>query len=162
MEAEDGTPTDGTKEEKDKKPVIKKEDQKDASVSPTEKPLVLSKAVKEENCRLLAESKRLHDLVTKLQQSHHEISIKNSDLVDSLGAAETEVAELKNKVDDLEYHLAAERQVVDKLDKHLSDALQKLKTYQEGEIKVQGGGEGVSKNKVSPLKSCDFSCGTYM
>lgn len=69
--------------------------------------------------------------------------------MDNLGATETEVAELKNKVDDLEYYLAAERQTVDKLDRHLSAALQKMKTYQEGEIKVQGGGEGVSKNKVS-------------
>lgn len=63
-------------------------------------------------------------------------------------AAETEVAELKNQVEDLEYHLASANHRVEKLDKHLSETMAKLKTYQEGEIKVQGGGEGVSKDKV--------------
>jgi len=58
------------------------------------------------------------------------------------------VAELKNQVEDLEYQLAIATNRVDKLDKHLGDAQTKLKTYQEGEIKVTGGGEGVSKNKV--------------
>lgn len=66
-----------------------------------------------------------------------------------MAAAETEVAELKNQVEDLEYHLANANHHVEKLDRHLSETMAKLKTYQEGEIKVQGGGEGVSKDKVS-------------
>ena len=74
---------------------------------------------------------------------------QNAELTDKLAASETEVAELKNQVEDLEYHLNSATQRVDKLDRHLADTMQKLKTYQEGEIKVQGGGEGVSKNKVS-------------
>ena len=69
--------------------------------------------------------------------------------MDKLTAAETEAAELKNLVDDLEYELGNAKTRVLKLDCRLSDATQKLKTFQEGEITVQGGGEGVSKNKVS-------------
>lgn len=71
--------------------------------------------------------------------------------MDKLTAAETEAAELKNLVDDLEYELDSAKTRVQKLDCHLSDAMTKLKTFQEGEITVQGGGEGVSKNKVSAL-----------
>ena len=77
------------------------------------------------------------------------LSTQNAELTDKLAASETEVAELKNQVEDLEYHLNSATQRVDKLDRHLADTMQKLKTYQEGEIKVQGGGEGVSKNKVN-------------
>ena len=76
-------------------------------------------------------------------------SFQNSELMDKLTAAETEAAELKNLVDDLEYELGNAKTRVLKLDCRLSDATQKLKTFQEGEITVQGGGEGVSKNKVS-------------
>ena len=77
---------------------------------------------------------------------------QNSELMDKLTASETEAAELKNLVDDLEYELDSAKTRVTKLDCHLSDAMQKLKTFQEGEITVQGGGEGVSKNKVSVIK----------
>jgi E3 ubiquitin-protein ligase BRE1 len=161
----------------DEKPQLlspKKEDCKDHS-----SPLVLSKAVIEENSRLLNENKRLQDLVTQLQQKHHEISImvcysflrhlgallhliciifQNSELSDNLGAAETEVAELKNKVEDVEYQLSSERHLVEKLDRHLSEALLKLKSCQEGEIQVQGGGEGVSKNQVMKCHFNYVSC----
>ena len=54
---------------------VKKEDSKGTGSS-AEQPVVLSKAVKEENGRLLAENKRLQDLVTQLQQRHHEINIR--------------------------------------------------------------------------------------
>ena len=79
---------------------------------------------------------------------------QNSELMDKLTAAETEAAELKNLVDDLEYELGNAKTRVLKLDCRLSDATQKLKTFQEGEITVQGGGEGVSKNKVSVTWVC--------
>lgn len=74
---------------------------------------------------------------------------QNSELQDKLSAAETESAELKNQVEELNYDNQIASQKVDKLDRALVDISTKLKTYQEGDIKAEGGGEGVSKNKVS-------------
>ena len=33
----------------------------------------------------------------------------------------------------------------------MAESLTQLKTYQEGDVKVEGGGEGVSKNKFSEV-----------
>lgn len=66
-----------------------------------------------------------------------------------MSAAETEAAEQKNKLDEVEYNLENANHLIEKLDRLLSEANVKLKNYQEGEIEVTGGGEGVSKNKVS-------------
>ena len=67
---------------------------------------------------------------------------------EKLTAAETEAAETRNQVEELEYNLSTATDRIDKLDRHLVSATAKLATYQEGAITVQGGGEGVSKNKV--------------
>lgn len=116
-----------------------------------ERPFSLSEAVKEEVERLKAENKRLQDLTSELHQRHHETDLKNSELSDKLAAAETGVAELRNQVEDVEYQLAGANLQVEKLDRHLADTMQRLHTYQEGEILVQGGGEGVSKNKFNEI-----------
>ena len=73
---------------------------------------------------------------------------QHSEILDKLAAAETEAAELKNKNDDMEYNLEIATTKVDKFDRHLADAYQKIKTFEEGAITVAGGGEGVSKKKV--------------
>jgi len=74
---------------------------------------------------------------------------------EKLLAAETEVAELRHKTDELEYHLGSATTKVDKLDKHLYEYIQKYKTLEEGDVKV-GGTEGVSKRKVSELQVDTF------
>jgi len=53
-----------------------------------------------------------------------------------LAAAETEAAELKNQVDDLDYQLSNANHRVDKLDRHLADAVTKVKSYEANEVKV--------------------------
>ena len=73
---------------------------------------------------------------------------------DKLAAAETEAAELKNQVDDLEYQLANATHCVDKLDRHLTEITAKLKTYQATDTKaapVTGStsNEAPAKAKVS-------------
>jgi chromosome segregation ATPase len=45
---------------------------------------------------------------------------------DKLTAAETEIAELKNKMDDLEYNFEKADERAARLDRHLAEALQKL------------------------------------
>jgi len=75
------------------------------------------------------------------------LKIKNSETSDTSAASETEAAELKNKMEDLEYNLANALQKIDKYDRQLGEAVNKISTYEEGGITVSGGGEGVSKNK---------------
>lgn len=75
--------------------------------------------------------------------------LQNSELLDRLAAAETEAAELKNNVDDLEYNLENAKLKVDRLERQLSEVYAKVQTYEEGNLKVEGGGVGVSKRKVS-------------
>ena len=74
--------------------------------------------------------------------------MQNAELLDRLAAAETEAAELKNNVDDLEYNLENATLKVDRLDRHLTDANAKIMTYEEGNVTVEGGGAGVSRRKV--------------
>ena len=80
--------------------------------------------------------------------------LQNSELQDRLAAAETEAAELKNQVDDLEYQLSNANHRVDKLDRHLADVATKLKSYEANDVKVPTAGasaETVTKTKV---RSC--------
>lgn len=70
-----------------------------------------------------------------------------------MAAAETEAAELKNQVDDLEYQLSNANRRVDKLDRHLANAVAKVKSYEANEVKVpttgaSGTPETVTKTKV--------------
>lgn len=81
------------------------------------------------------------------------ITWQNSELMDKLTAAETETAELHNNVEELEYNLDVSRTRIDKYDRHLSDAMAKVRTYEEGTVTIQGGGEGVSRKKVSHCKT---------
>ena len=74
-----------------------------------------------------------------------------SELQDKVTAAETEIAELRNKVDDLEYDYDKSDQRARKLDKRLADCLQKLRSFEEDPVVHEGGRtiSGVSKNKVN-------------
>ena len=63
---------------------------------------------------------------------------------------------MRNQVEELEYNLSTAMSRVDKLDRHLANTTAKLATYQEGAITVQGGGEGVSKNKVWEYETLYF------
>lgn len=70
-----------------------------------------------------------------------------------MAAAETEAAELKNQVDDLDYQLSNANHRVDKLDRHLANAVAKVKSYEASEVKVpttgaSGTTETVAKTKV--------------
>nr|XP_034336495.1 E3 ubiquitin-protein ligase Bre1 isoform X1 [Crassostrea gigas]XP_034336496.1 E3 ubiquitin-protein ligase Bre1 isoform X1 [Crassostrea gigas] len=111
-----------------------------------EKPEILSLQgiVKEELAELQRENRRLHNTATYLHQRHHEHTLEVAELQDKLTAAETEIAELKNKMDDLEYYHGCASQQVDKLDRHLNDALQKLKSFEDTTVVHDGSGKGVT------------------
>ncbi|KAL4223065.1 E3 ubiquitin-protein ligase BRE1A [Mactra antiquata] len=114
------------------------------------------RAMKDELQELQAENKRLHNMVTDLHQHHHQHTLKVAELQDKLTAAETEIAELKNQSEDLEYNYQVSSQRAEKLDRYLSDALQKLQTYEDKNvIQLEGGKSvtGVSKNKFDEILS---------
>lgn len=133
-EPEEKTENDSEQEKKEEKPEIK-----------------LSEAVLLELEETKEENRRLHNLSTELHQRHHEVTLKNSELLDRLAAAETEAAELKNNVDDLEYNLENAKLKVDRLERQLSEVYAKVQTYEEGNLKVEGGGVGVSKRKFDEI-----------
>lgn len=66
-----------------------------------------------------------------MHEKYHTISLKMSELQDSVTAKETETAELKNQIDDLQYELEKVRCRNDKLENHLAEAIEKLKTYHQ-------------------------------
>ncbi|XP_029648554.1 E3 ubiquitin-protein ligase Bre1 [Octopus sinensis] len=103
----------------------------------------------------LQQNKQLHQLVTQLHQRHHENTLKASELQDTVTAAETCNAELRNKVDDLEYDYEKADQRARKLDRRLADSLQKLRGYEEDPVVHEGGRtiSGVSKNKFDEISA---------
>lgn len=80
---------------------------------------------------------------------------------DKLTAAETEIAELKNKMDDLEYYHGCASQQVDKLDRHLNDALQKLKSFEDTTVVHDGSGKGVTGVAKSKVNYCIMATTTF-
>jgi E3 ubiquitin-protein ligase BRE1 len=68
-----------------------------------------------------------------------------AELQDSLTGKETEAAELRNQIDDLQYELLKVQSRNDKLENHLAEAIEKLKTYQQ----IHGDDKGVVKPVVT-------------
>lgn len=68
-----------------------------------------------------------------------------AELQDSLTGKETEAAELRNQIDDLQYELLKVQSRNDKLENHLAEAIEKLKTYQQ----IHGEDKGIVKPVVT-------------
>jgi E3 ubiquitin-protein ligase BRE1 len=68
-----------------------------------------------------------------------------AELQDSLTGKETEAAELRNQIDDLQYELLKVQSRNDKLENHLAEAIEKLKTYQQ----IHGEDKGIVKPAVT-------------
>ena len=75
-----------------------------------------------------------------------------SELQDKVTAAETESAELKNKVDDMEYNVEKAGEKIDRLERVLTEKSQKLQYYTDtgSTVKIEGGKAvtGLSRAKV--------------
>ncbi|KAF5279193.1 hypothetical protein FQR65_LT03440 [Abscondita terminalis] len=91
----------------------------------------IDELIRNANIELQAENRNLQGLNTSLHEKYHTISLKMSELQDSVTAKETETAELKNQIDDLQYELEKVRCRNDKLENHLAEAIEKLKTYHQ-------------------------------
>jgi E3 ubiquitin-protein ligase BRE1 len=64
-----------------------------------------------------------------------------AELQETVAARDTEVAELRNQVDDLQYELVKVQTRNDKLEHHLAEAIEKLKNYQQ----MHGEEKGITK-----------------
>lgn len=90
----------------------------------------------EENLRqsqveLMTENRNLQNLNTSLHEKFHTMSLKTKEYQDATTAKETENAELKNQIDELQYDLEKVRCRNDKLENHLAEAIEKLKVYHQ-------------------------------
>ncbi|XP_017274100.1 E3 ubiquitin-protein ligase BRE1B [Kryptolebias marmoratus] len=77
---------------------------------------------------LLEENNRLRDLATLLQGRHHKMSLEYNELVDKVTSAETKVSEMETTVEDLQWDIEKLRNREQKLNKHLAEAMEQLKS----------------------------------
>ncbi|XP_017778312.1 PREDICTED: E3 ubiquitin-protein ligase Bre1 [Nicrophorus vespilloides] len=108
----------------------------------------VDEVIRDANVQLQAENHHLQGMHTSLQEKYHNISLRMSGLQDSVTAKETEIAELKNQIDDLQYDLDKVRTRNDKLENHLGEAIEKLKIYHHMHGDPEKTGEKSSNKQV--------------
>ena len=91
----------------------------------------IDETLRQANVEVMAENRNLQTQNTVLHEKYHTISLKISELQDTLTGKETEAAELRNQIDDLQYELEKVRCRNDKLENHLAEAIEKLKAYHQ-------------------------------
>lgn len=91
----------------------------------------IEETLKESQIEIMAENKNLQRLNTSLHEKYHTISLKMKELQDTLTGKETEAAELHNQIDDLQYELEKVRLRNDKLENHLAEAIEKIKSLHQ-------------------------------
>lgn len=91
----------------------------------------IDETLRQSYTEVMAENRNLQTQNTLLHEKFHTISLKMSEIQDVLNGKETESAELKNQIDDLQYELEKVRCRNDKLENHLAEAIEKLKAYHQ-------------------------------
>lgn len=91
----------------------------------------IDETLKESQIEIMTENKNLQRLNTSLHEKYHTISLKMKELQDTLTGKETEAAELHNQIDDLQYELEKVRLRNDKLENHLAEAIEKIKSLHQ-------------------------------
>ncbi|XP_008209347.1 E3 ubiquitin-protein ligase Bre1 isoform X2 [Nasonia vitripennis] len=91
----------------------------------------IDEVVRKANCDLQMENRNLQAINIQLHEKYHTISLKMSELQDTITGKDTLAAELRNQVDDLQYELNKVRARNDKLEHHLGEAIEKLKAFQQ-------------------------------
>lgn len=104
----------------------------------------IEESLRQTHIEVMAENRNLQNLNTSLHEKYHTISLKMSEFQDTLTGKETEAAELRNQIDDLQYELEKVRCRNDKLENHLAEAIEKLKAYHH-----MHGGESAKAPKTS-------------
>ncbi|XP_053675488.1 E3 ubiquitin-protein ligase Bre1 [Anopheles nili] len=120
--------------------------------SPAMAPPDLDESLRQTYIDVMAENRNLQTQNTLLHEKFHTISLKMSEYQDMLNGKETEAAELRNQIDDLQYELEKVRCRNDKLENHLAEAIEKLKSFHQmhgGDPLSGGGGAGGSERQSS-------------
>ncbi|XP_067012730.1 E3 ubiquitin-protein ligase Bre1 isoform X2 [Anabrus simplex] len=91
----------------------------------------MDETIRQANIEIQAENRNLQALNTSLHEKYHTMSLKMAELQDLVNQKDTEAAELRNQIDDLQYELLKVQSRNDKLENHLAEAIEKLKTYQQ-------------------------------
>lgn len=112
----------------------------------------IDEVVRKANSEIQMENRNLQAINIQLHEKYHTISLKMSELQDTITGKDTLAAELRNQVDDLQYELNKVRARNDKLEHHLGEAIEKLKAFQQ----IHGTDEKGS-NKPSTLVASSVS-----
>ncbi|KAK6625307.1 E3 ubiquitin-protein ligase bre1 [Polyplax serrata] len=98
----------------------------------------MDETIRQVNVDLQAENRNLHTLNTSLHEKYHTMSLKMSELQDLVTGRETEAAELRNQIDDLQYELLKLTSRNEKLENHLTEAVEKIKAYKHLQSEEKG------------------------
>ncbi|PBC26182.1 E3 ubiquitin-protein ligase Bre1 [Apis cerana cerana] len=91
----------------------------------------IDEVVRRANAEIQMENRNLQAINIQLHEKYHTISLKMSELQDTITAKDTFALELCNQVEDLQYELNKIRARNDKLEHHLGEAIEKLKAFQQ-------------------------------
>lgn len=91
----------------------------------------LDEKLKQVHVEIMGENRNLQNLNTSLLEKFHTMSLKIKECQDAMTGKETENAELKNQIDELQYDLEKIHCRNDKLENHLAEAIEKLKAYHQ-------------------------------
>lgn len=103
---------------------VEKDDSKALDVS------TLDEYLRQMNNDLIKENRNLQERNIEMHSKYNAMSLEISKYQDTLTGKETEEAELRHQIDSLQYELEKVRCRNDKLENHLSEAIEKLKDYQ--------------------------------
>jgi E3 ubiquitin-protein ligase BRE1 len=84
-------------------------------------------ALREQIEEIMKENRNLQEKNMELHSKNHTITLNEAKLLESMAAHETAEAEMKHKIDGLEYELEKVRCRNDKLENHLAEAIEKIK-----------------------------------
>lgn len=112
----------------------------------------IDEVVRKANAEIQTENRNLQAINIQLHEKYHTISLKMSELQDTITGKDTLAAELRNQVDDLQYELNKVCARNDKLEHHLGEAIEKLKAFQQ----IHGSDEKGS-NKPNTLVASSVS-----
>uniref|UniRef100_A0A182NKK1 E3 ubiquitin protein ligase n=1 Tax=Anopheles dirus TaxID=7168 RepID=A0A182NKK1_9DIPT len=135
------------------------EDGKSPAIAPPD----LDESLRQTYIDVMAENRNLQTQNTLLHEKFHTISLKISEYQDMLTGKETEAAELRNQIDDLQYELEKVRCRNDKLENHLAEAIEKLKAYHQlhgGDPLSGGSGAGGNNDSGRQSSSTGSSRGS--
>lgn len=97
-------------------------------------------ALREQIESVIKENRNLHERNMMLHAKNNAVMLNEAKLLESVAAHETAEAEMKHKIDGLEYELEKVRCRNDKLENHLAEAIEKIKNISVvGNDKTNGG-----------------------